>query len=155
MNHKGFTIMELMIIVAIIGILAAIAIPQYNKYVARAQVAEAFMLMAPVKAALTLYYETTGGFPEVCSGCFEETHKMLGIAAADELSGNYVRHIRVQTDNGAIKVKFFNDAPVNDLIKDKRFELRPTVSSGVITWACSIDATGRYWIDPEYIKSCD
>ena len=155
MNHKGFTLIELMIVVAIIGILAVVAIPQYNKYVARSQVAEAFRLMAPVKTALTMYYEETGGFPDAGSGKYDDAHKLLGIAESDELNGKYVIHIRVQRDKGDIKVKFRNDAPVSGLIRDKRFELRPTVSSGAITWTCFTDPPNNYWIDQEYIKSCD
>ena len=153
MKQKGFTLIELMIVVAIIGILAAIAIPQYNKYVARTQVAEAFTLLGPVKQALTLYHQETGDFPNDTDTM--DRHNALGIAHWTELGGDYVRHIIV-SPLARIRVKFFNTAPVNDLIKDKMFELRPTISSGVITsWECFTNAGSSAWIDEEYIKSCD
>ena len=143
-----------MIVVAIIGILAAVAIPQYQNYVARAQVAEGLALASGVKTALTLYYQETGGFPDAGLGKYDDAHKLLGIAESDELSGKYVIHIRVQRDKGDIKVKFRNDAPVSGLIRDKRFELRPTVISGVITsWTCVIDASGDKWIDTAYLPN--
>ena len=153
MKQKGFTLIELMIVVAIIGILAAIAIPQYNKYVARTQVAEAFTLLGPVKQALTLYHQETGDFPNDTDTM--DRHNALGIAHWTELGGDYVRHIIVSR-LARIRVKFFNTAPVNDLIKDKMFELRPTISSGVITsWECFTNVGSSAWIDEEYIKSCD
>ena len=154
MKQKGFTLIELMIVIAIIGILAAVAIPQYNKYTARVQVAEAFMLMAPVKTALILYYQTTGGFPTMAG--INDRHDALGIANRDDLGGDYVRRIVVKRNTGRIRVKFFNNTTVNDLIKNKMFELRPTVSSGVITsWTCFTNAPSGSWIDQEYINSCD
>ena len=153
MKQKGFTLIELMIVVAIIGILAAIAIPQYNKYVARTQVAEAFTLLGPIKQALTLYHQETGDFPDDTDTM--DRHNALGIAHWTELGGDYVRHIIVSR-LARIRVKFFNTAPVNDLIKDKMFELRPTISSGVITsWECFTNVGSSAWIDEEYIKSCD
>ena len=154
MKQKGFTLIELMIVIAIIGILAAVAIPQYNKYTARVQVAEAFMLMAPVKTALILYYQTTGGFPTMAG--INDRHDALGIANRDDLGGDYVRRIVVKRNTGQIRVKFFNNTTVNDLIKGKFFELRPAVSSGVITsWTCFTNAPSGSWIDQEYISSCD
>ena len=60
--HKGFTLIELMIVVAIIGILAAVAIPAYGDYTARAQAAEAFTLMDGVKTPLTELYTSSGDF---------------------------------------------------------------------------------------------
>ena len=61
--NSGFTLIELMIVVAIIGILAAIAIPQYQNYVARAQVSEGLSLMASVKLSIAEYFNSTGDFP--------------------------------------------------------------------------------------------
>ena len=154
MKQKGFTLIELMIVIVIIGILAAVAIPQYNKYTARVQVAEAFSLMAPVKTALTMYMQMKGTatWP---TGSTPQMHDELGIAPFNDLGGDYVWRIKVLS-NGRIRVQFFNRPPVNDLIRRNFFDLLPTVSSsGVITsWTCFSAGTGR-WIDLEYISSCD
>ena len=93
--QKGFTLIELMIVVAIIGILAAVAIPAYGDYTARAQAAEAFTLMDGVKTPLTELYTTTGQF------AFDTTG-VSGIPAI--VSGKYVQGIYIGTANPTASV---------------------------------------------------
>ena len=156
-NKNGFTIIELIMVMIIIGVLAAIAMPQYNKYVVRTQVAEAFALLAPVKKALTLYYQETGKFPDQTA--LTARHDALGIPRHNQYaaSADYVQQIRVKRTSGQIQVRFDGQAQgVNALIAGKRFDLRPVESSGAITsWFCHTNAPRGAWIDREYIKSCN
>ena len=156
MKQKGFTLIELMIVVAIIGVLAAIAMPQYNQYVARTQVAEAFALLAPVKTALILYHQTTGGFPT--DGGADDRHDALGIPRQGvyRISPGYVRILQVLQNSGRILIEFKGaSAGVNKLIARKRFEMQPFVTSGVIiSWSCTPSSIGGRPIDESFITSC-
>ena len=88
MKQKGFTLIELMIVVAIIGILAAVAIPQYQNYVARAQVAEGLALASGAKTAIAEYRSTTGEWPA--------DNAAAGLAAdPEDISGKYVKSLTV------------------------------------------------------------
>jgi type IV pilus assembly protein PilA len=156
-KQKGFTLIELMIVVAIIGVLVAIAIPQYNQYVARTQVAEAFALLGPVKQALTLYYQEKGEFPH--QDDLGDRHAALGIPTSGEyrFSAVNIRALQVAKDSGAIKILFkaSTHSKVSPLIDRKRFEMWPLVSSGVITsWKCQPIGNASQMIDDQYIKSC-
>jgi len=156
-RQKGFTLIELMIVIVIIGILAAIAMPQYNKYVARTQVAEAFTLLGPVKQALTLYCQEFGEFPT--HNRMNDRHDALGIPQPRlyRASSDYVNQIQVIRFNGRIRVIFDNSSQgVNALIANKRFDLqpRPDGSCAITSWRCVPSGGLSRGIDEEYIKSC-
>ncbi|EMT3511177.1 pilin [Neisseria gonorrhoeae] len=90
--QKGFTLIELMIVIAIVGILAAVALPAYQDYTARAQVSEAILLAEGQKSAVTEYYLNHGKWPE--------DNTSAGVASASEIKGKYVQ--KVEVNNGVV-----------------------------------------------------
>lgn len=126
---RGFTLIELMIVVAIIGVLAGIAIPAYQNYVIRAQTAEAFSLASWVKPKIVDYYRHFGHFPA--------DNKAAGVPAPDKIIGHYVGAVTV--DDGAINVSF-RDANITQPLQGQVLTLRPLVVEGSprspIAWAC-------------------
>lgn len=118
-KQQGFTLIELMIVVAIIGILAAIAIPQYQNYVARSQVAEAISLLNGAKTGVEQYMAESGQFPDGNTEGQQLTD--FGIDNADNDPGKYVASINLasQDDNAGCIVATMKDSGVSSSIQNE------------------------------------
>jgi type IV pilus assembly protein PilA len=122
--QKGFTLIELMIVVAIIGILAAIALPAYQDYTIRSQASEGPTVAEGLKTAVAEYYATSGTWPA--------DNKSLGFT--DTVGGSYVAD--VSTLNGAVTITYGNKAHQTKL-KGFFLTLRAAVNAnGDIAWVC-------------------
>ena len=136
--QKGFTLIELMIVVAIIGILAAVAVPMYLDYSVRTQVAHGLSLASGAKSAVTEYYQDQGVFPA--------DNATAGMEAPGNIIGKYVTQVEV-TAGGLIVVTYGND--VNTKILGATLTMTPTDNQGSVAWACSGDAVlVAKWLPP-------
>ncbi|HGO6911180.1 TPA: pilin [Neisseria meningitidis] len=128
--QKGFTLIELMIVIAIVGILAAVALPAYQDYTARAQVSEAILLAEGQKSAVTEYYLNHGEWPA--------NNSSAGVATSANIKGKYVQSVEVK--NGVVTAQMAS-SNVNNEIKGKKLSLWAKRQAGSVKWFCGQPVT--------------
>ena len=125
-NQQAFTLIELMIVVAIIGILAAIAIPMYLDYAVRAQISEGLSVSGGAKTAVSEFYMNNGVFPA--------NNLQAGVADPGDISGKYVSSVSVASN--VITIQYGNEA--NLVIDGETVTLTAdTTAPGAVAWVCS------------------
>jgi type IV pilus assembly protein PilA len=127
--QQGFTLIELMIVVAIIGILAAVALPAYQDYTKRARVSEGLSLAAGAKTALAEYVASNNKWPV--------DNTAAGLAAPTSINGNSVESVTVSVSGeteGWIKVKY------NTKVGGGEIVVVGTTTEGGVTWLCNTSA---------------
>ena len=141
-TKHGYTLIELMIVVAIIAILAAIAISQFQDYVIRSQIAEGSALAAGVKTAVAEFYNSNGHFPKAACA---DGNLSVGLALPASIAGSYVSQVRVSGDGcaaplgaGTVLAFFSSEAPqkANLAIDTSGLIFSPVTHAGSVAWKC-------------------
>jgi len=129
MNQHGFTLIELMIVIAILGILASIAISSYRDYSIRAKVSEALVSVNPFTTAMGIFYWSEYRFPT-----------SRAESGQGNIASKYIDEVTI-TSNGYISVDL-KDTAIG--VANMYLILKPTLATGAIRWDCSVsdDATG-------------
>ncbi len=138
-HHQGFTLIELMIVVAIIAILAAIAIPAYQDYVIRSQISEALSLSTGAKDGVWEFIGNHGAYPT--------GNTSAGLPAPSSISGNFVKSVAVV--GGKIQLVFGYRANIELTGVGRYIQLSPATHAGSIRWICTgVGIAQRYIPSP-------
>jgi type IV pilus assembly protein PilA len=135
-KQQGFTLIELMIVVAIIGILAAIAIPAYQDYIVRAKVSEAVSLASGDKTRLTEYYNSEGEWPADGAAA-----TAFGLELTDAADSEYLSGAALTDGTGVMTYTFAN---ITGAVNGDTLVMTPTDNGGNVTWACTSDTDAKY-----------
>ena len=149
--HRGFTVIELMIVVAIIGILSAVALPQYSNYVTKAKLTEAFNAITPVKYGLVEYVSVNGSTSGLAGKSWSALLKEIGVTTnffGD--NSRYVKNVWWNNTKSEIRVSFTDNLPEAN---GRYLVMRADMSGGAFRWSCLSSSTYSLALPREYLPS--
>jgi len=146
MKIKGFTLIELMIAIAIVAILLSLAIPTYQDYTVRAKISEAMNIASAFKVMVSEYYITMAELPDDAT--------VAGIDTT--FSTEYISAVGYQKDSGtddSAMIKLTLSENVSEEVAGKELLLTAVAKAGSLHWICSSDKSSAQPLDPKYLPS--